>query len=501
MRTAGLLALLFCLFAAPTGSTAWAQGAPSTFAAVEAMAAKLAAEPYKPPASIEGDMRRLTYDQYRALRAKPDTALWRDSKSLFRAEFFPAGFIYEHPVQIFLVENGVARPLPVSPNDLDFADTGLKQPPQRIELAGFRLLHPLNQPSKFDEIASFLGASYFRTIGRGQIYGASARGLAIDTGIGGKPEEFPLFRAFWLVKPADDGMNMTVWALLDSPGAAGAFSFTIRPGRRTTIDTMSVFYLRNDVAVLGIAPLTSMFFAGKATPARDDYRPEIHDSDGLYLSTGKGERIWRPLDNPGALAVSSFQDNNPRGYGLMQRERDFERYQDTGAGLHVRPSLWVEPVGDWGDGEVRLVEIPTQAETNDNVVAFWVSRWPARKGERKEYAYRLYALSDEAALAPAGRTVATRVGAVPGQPKQRRMVVEFAGGELASLEPEQPVTSDVALTNAKVQRTYVEALPWKRGWRLFIDFEPDGKKPVDLRAVLQLRGQTLTETWTGVFRP
>jgi glucans biosynthesis protein len=294
---------------------------------------------------------------------------------------------------------------------------------------------------------------------------------------------------------------MTVWALLDSPGAAGAFAFTIRPGSRTVIDTKCVLFLRNDVSLLGIAPLTSMFFAGKTAPARDDYRPEIHDSDGLYLSTGKGERIWRPLDNPAALAVSSFQDSNPRGFGLLQRERDFDRYQDSAANLQVRPSLWVEPVGDWGDGEVRLLEIPTQSETNDNIAAFWVSRWPARKGERKEYAYRLSALSDEAALAPAGRVAATRAGTVPYAPKQRRIVVEFVGGDLPSLEPEQPVTPDVVVTNAKITRTYVEALPWKRTWRLFIDFEPDGKKPVDLRAILQLRGTPLTETWISTYRP
>lgn len=464
------------------------------------MAEKLASQPYSEPPSIEGDMRRLGYDQYRALRARPDAALWSEGKSLFRVEFFPAGFIYEKPVEIFVVDGGNAAPIALSADQFDFSDTGLKTLPQSLTPAGFRLRHPLNRPDKFDEVISFLGASYFRPIGRGQVYGASARGLAIDTAMG-KPEEFPSFRSFWLVKPDEGATEMTVWALLDSPGATGAFSFTIRPGARTVVDTRCVLFMRNDLSLLGIAPLTSMFFTGKAAPARDDYRPEIHDSDGLHLATGKGERIWRPLDNPGALAVSSFQDSNPRGFGLMQRERDFDRYQDTGAGLQARPSLWVEPNGDWGDGEVRLVEIPTQAETNDNIVAFWVSRWPARKGERKEYAYRLYALSDEAALSPAGRTVATRAGAVPGQSKQRRMVVEFAGGELASLEPEQPVTSDVGLANAKLKRTYVEALPWKRGWRLFIDFEPDGKKPVDLRAVLQLRGQPLTETWTAVFRP
>jgi glucans biosynthesis protein len=507
MRAAAHLAFLapfgflVGLFLASAGPGARAQDTPpATFAGVEAMAAKLATQPYSQPPSIEGDMRRLGYDQYRALRPRPNTELLREGKALFGAGFFPAGFIYEQPVQIFVVDGETATPVTIAPHQFDFSDTGLKEPPQTLVPAGFRLTHPLNRADKFDEVISFLGASYFRPVGRSQTYGATARGLAIDTGVG-KPEEFPTFRAFWLVKPAEDAAFMTVWALLDSPGATGAYSFTIHPGARTVIDAKCVLFMRNDVSLLGIAPLTSMFFSGKAAPARDDYRPEIHDSDGLYLLTGNGERIWRPIENPAALAVSSFKDKDPRGFGLMQRERDFDRYQDTTANLHARPSLWVEPVGDWGEGEVRLIEIPTQAETNDNIVAFWVSRWPARKGERKEYVYRLSALSDEPALSPAGRVTATRTAAVPNQPRQRRMVVEFAGGELTSLEAQQPVTSDVALANAKLKRSYVEALPWKRSWRLFIDFEPEGKKPVDLRATLKYRGATLTETWTGVFRP
>ncbi|MGD9880211.1 MAG: glucan biosynthesis protein [Reyranella sp.] len=474
---------------------------PSSFEGVEKMAAKLAAEPYKEPASIEGDMRRLDYDRYRALRARPGRALWQDVESPFRVEFFPAGFIYEKPVQIVMVDGDKVTPLAIGPDQFDFSDTGLKEPPRKLELAGFRLLHPLNRADKFDEVAAFLGASYFRAIGRGQVYGSSARGLAIDTGIGGKPEEFPLFRIFWLLKPAPDAKELTVWALLDSPGAAGAFSFTIRPGARTVIETRSILYMRNDVQVLGIAPLTSMYFSGKAQPTRDDYRPEIHDADGLYLSTGKDERIWRPLSNPGALAVSAYQDRNPKGFGLMQRERNFDRYQDTGTQLEARPSLWVEPMGDWGDGEVRLVEIPSQAETNDNIAAFWVARQPARKGDRRDYAYRLTSLTDDTALSPAGRVVATRTGLVPSAPKQRRMVIEFAGGRLGALGPQQPLASDVALTNAKVSRTYVEALPWKRSWRLFIDFEPEGKNPVDIRAALTLQGARLTETWTNQYRP
>src|SRR6185437_10534788 len=218
---------------------------------------------------------------------------------------------------------------------------------------------------------------------------------------------------------ADEAQKMTVWALLDSPGATGAFAFVIEPGMRTVVETQAVLFARRDIGLLGVAPLTSMFFAGKMSPPRDDYRPEIHDSDGLYLATGKGERIWRPLDNP-------------RGFGLMQRERSFEQYQDSAAKLQDRPSLWVEPIGDWGDGEVRLVEIPSKAETNDNVVAFWVPRWSNKQGSRMEYGYRLSALIDDEALSPQARVVATRGGAVPNNDKARRIVAEFAGGELST---------------------------------------------------------------------
>jgi glucans biosynthesis protein len=491
-----LALLVLSLLAAP----ALAQTAAFDFAAVEEQARKLASEPYREVPSIGGEMKKLGYDQYRALRSKPEAALWRDGKGLFRVEFFPAGFIYDKPVSIGIVDNGNVTPVTVGSGQLDWSDTGLKEPPKELALAGFKITHPLNQASKLDEVVSFLGASYFRPIGRGQVYGASARGLAIDTATD-KPEEFPLFRAFWLVKPADDATELTVWALLDSPSAAGAYAFTIRPGARTVVETRAVLFVRRDVALLGIAPLTSMFLAGKASPPRDDYRPEIHDSDGLLLLTGNGERIWRPLANPSALGVSSFADTNPRGFGLMQRERSFAHYQDTSTHLELRPSLWVEPIGDWGDGEVRLVEIPTPAETNDNIAAFWASRWPAKQGSRLEYAYRLSALTDDAALSPLGRVVATRTGAIPYDSKGRRIVVEFAGGELAGLHPEQPVQARVSLSSGKLKRSYVEALPSQRSWRVIIDFEPEGKKPVDMRAVLELRGAPLTETFSSIHRP
>jgi periplasmic glucans biosynthesis protein len=487
--------------------TPWAAAAQDgavSFATVEQMASKLAAAPYKEPPSIGGDMKKLDYDHYRAIRAHKNTALWRESKSLFQVEFFPAGFIYDKPVAMSIVDNDRATPVTVHPEEFDFSDSGLKELPRDVAPAGFKVTFPINRPDKFDEVVAFLGASYFRAIGRGQVYGSSARGLAIDTATE-RPEEFPIFRAFWLVKPADDAQEMTVWALLDSPGAAGAFAFVIRPGPRTVVETSAVVFARHDLAVPGIAPLTSMYFAGKASPPRDDYRPEIHDADGLYIVTGHGERIWRPLGNPSALAISTFSDQNPKGFGLLQRERAFEQYQDTAANLQTRPSLWVEPIGDWGDGEVRLIEIPSKSETNDNVVAFWKPRWPIKQGNRFECRYRLSALTDEDRMLPLGRVVATRTGSVPYAPKQRRFVVEFASGELSTLAGEQPVAANVALTSGKLVRTYVEPLPMqeksKGAWRMVIDVEPDAAKPADLRAALQLRGVTLTETFVTTIRP
>lgn len=500
MLSSRLLAPFLALLLITTEGIAVAQPSSFDFASVEDQARRLASEPYRDAPSVQGEMRKLGYDAYRALRAKPNSALWRDTNGLFRVEFFPAGFIYEKPVSIGIVENGNVTPVIAGSGQFDFSDTGLKEPPKDVELAGFKVTHPLNRPDKFDEVISFLGASYFRPIGRGQGYGSSGRGLAVDTATS-RPEEFPTFRSFWLVKPADDSTELTVWALLDSPAAAGAFAFVIRPGARTIVETKAVLFIRHEVSVLGIAPLTSMFFTGKTSPPRDDYRPEVHDADGLFIVTSKGERIWRPLANPSALSISSFVDTNPRGFGLLQRERAFAQYQDTGARLEARPSLWVEPQGDWGDGEVRLIEIPTQAETNDNIAAFWVSRWPAKKGTRLEYSYRVSALADEAALSPLARVVATRTAAIPNNNKARRLAVEFAGGDLATLRPEQPVEADVFLASGKLLRTFVEALPSENSWRVFIDFEPEGKKPVDMRAVLALRGAPLTETFTTVHRP
>lgn len=460
-----------------------------------------ATQPYTKEAPVP-DTARLGYDAYRGIRFRPDSILWRDAGS-FHVEFFPTGFLYQTPVKIYVIRRtataaaaGAAMALSPSPEMFDF---GTAPPPARVGFAGFKITNPLNG-QKFDETVSFLGASYFRPIAKDQAYGASARGLAVDTAQP-RSEEFPEFREFWLVEPAPGDTSMTLYALLESPGASGAYAFTVTPGARTTVDVDARLFMRHGVSLLGIAPLTSMFLSGKSGPWRDDFRPEVHDSDGLALLTGEGERIWRPLRNPGALQVSSFIDNNPRGFGLQQRERRFEPYQDGVARYERRPSLWVEPKGDWGEGEVRLVEIPTPSEYHDNIVAFWVSRWPVEKGAALEYRYRLSALSDEGALGPEARVAATRQAPVDGNRKARRLVVEFEGDTLARMPAQRLVESNVEVKGGKLLRTEIDRTPDSTNRRLFIDVEPENRQATEIRAYLTVDGQRLSETFSIQLRP
>lgn len=486
-----LLALLIVYFGAV--SAAQAQ---EFFDTLIGRAKESATQAYAKEAPV-AETANLGYDTYRSIRFHPDSVLWRDGGSGFHVEFFPTGFIYQTPVKLNVIpRKGAATALQASSDMFDF---GTAQPPAKVGFAGFKITHPL-QNQKFDEIVSFLGASYFRPIGRGQAYGSSARGLAIDTAQP-RAEEFPEFREFWLVEPAPGDKSLKIYARLESPGASGAYAFTVTPGARTTVDVDVRLFPRHHVSVLGVAPLTSMFLSGKSGPWRDDFRPEVHDSDGLALLTGKGERIWRPLSNPGTLQASSFVDDNPRGFGLQQRERRFDRYQDGVAQYQTRPSLWVEPKGDWGEGEVRLVEIPTPSEYHDNIVAFWVSRWPVEKGKPLEYRYRLSALSDEPALSPEARVVATRRAPIDGNNKARRLVVEFEGDTLTKLPQQRLIESNVEVNGGKLLRAEIDRTPGSTNRRLFIDVEPESRKTADIRAFLTADGKRLSETFTIQLRP
>jgi len=462
----------------------------------------LAAKPYAPkPSSVPEALLKLTYDQFRDIRFKPAESLWRRERLPFELQFFHPGFNFDQTVQVNILHGKGIDTVPFSPALFDYGMNRVPSVRSTMGFAGFRILYPLNKPG--DELGAFLGASYFRFLCQRAVYGLSARGLAINTGEPGG-EEFPVFRVFWVERPQPDAKAIVIYALLDGPSAAGAFRFLVTPGADTVADVHEVLYCRRNPAILGIAPLTSMFWHGKNTNANyDDFRPEVHDSDGLMIYTGAGEWIWRPLTNPSSARIASFSDENPKAFGLIQRDRQFEDYQDLEAYYHMRPSAWVEPVGRWGRGSVRLVELHGPDETADNIIAFWVPESLPQAGEPIEMSYRLHWFLDQV-HPPAGFAVATRLGRTRTHESElERFVVDFDGAYLSKQGPDpliQPVVTvgpGASLVNSTVQKN-----PFNGTWRVAFAFSPDGSgRPVELRCFLRKPPHVLTETWSYLWQP
>ncbi|MGH6797264.1 MAG: glucan biosynthesis protein, partial [Roseiarcus sp.] len=373
--------------------------------------------------------------------------------------------------------------------------------------AGFRLHYPLNSPVVFDEVIAFLGASYFRFLGRDQRYGASARALAIQAGT--EEEEFPFFREFWIETPEPDADRATIYGLLDSPSTTGAYRFDLYPGVDTTIEVSTTLFPRKANVKFGLAPLSSMFFLGENDHRfNDDFRPELHDSDGLLIHSGTGEWIWRPLRNPVRPEVSSFFDRDIKGFGLLQRDRDFDHYQDLDLAYEMRPSYFVEPRDSWGEGHVDLVELPTEHETNDNIVASFAPKESPEPNKPFSYGYRLVASLNLTRLSPNGRalntyqTTAAALGSPePVTPGTRRFIIDFVGGDLPYFLPDPQLVEVVPSTSqGKILRSFIVPNPHTKGFRAAIDVQLDAGQSTDLRAFLRAGSRALTETWTYPWR-
>jgi glucans biosynthesis protein len=468
----------------------------------------LAGRDWQPPNSPDPALAALGYDQYRAIRFDPDRALWV-SNSGFQVQFFHPGFLFNEPVRIHEIQSGVAHEVPFDPSRFRF-DPPLDGPPVAAATgyAGFRVHYPINRPGVHDEFLVFLGASYFRMIGAGQAYGVSARGLALDSG-GSGSEEFPVFRQFWLERAQPQDTRLRLMALLDSPSVTGAFAFEIEPGDPTSMVVDARLFARRDLVRPGIAPLTSMFKHGDTGPVLvDDFRPRVHDSDGLLVRSSRGEEQWRPLSNRARVRLSGFEDDAaPVGFGLMQRRREFEDFLDLEARYDLRPGKWIEPLeGDWGAGRVELIEIPTADETFDNIVAFWVPAAPILAGESRRYRYRLSTVDRAASPSGLARVKATHTGraGIPGQASwqdraQRRFVIEFDGKALAEAE-------DVALSaetrGGRLVESRLERLPDRRALRAVIALAPaENGDRSDLRVFLHDDERVLSEVWTYVWYP
>jgi len=483
------------------------------YAALKGHARALARRPYQPPdRTLPLSLSRLDYDGHQALRFRPERALWGATPNHFRIQFFHRSSLFKERVRLYEVQNGSAREIAYQPSMFDFRKNGInpRSMPKDLGFAGFRLHFHTNWDP---DVAAFLGASYFRAVGTDtRQYGLSARGLAIDTALD-HGEEFPSFTHFWLERPEQNSGRLVIYALLDSKSVAGAYRFEVAPGPTTIMDVDAALYPRSAIERLGIAPLTSMYQHGENDRLRaNDWRPEIHDSDGLSLFTGAGEWIWRPLVNPSGVRVNSYFDQNPRGFGLLQRDRDFDHYQDDGAHYHLRPSLWVEPktdaIGGWGKGAVHLVELPAPDETYDNIVAYWNPAEKPQVGKELLFSYRLHWGTRVPFGSPLGRVVATRtgLGGVVGQKRKYfswRFAVDFAGGELATLPKNAEVEPVITASRGEIEITSARPQKEINGYRAMFDLKPvdASTEPIDLRLYLRLNGQPLTETWLYQWTP
>lgn len=480
-------------------------GEPFSF---ERLSARMqAAAAVDPPAAepVQGFLADLTYEGYKDIAFRPDHARWQGAGQDFRVQAFHLGWLFDQPVHIFEVVDGTARPMVFSTADFEYRGDLAARVPTDTPMpgvAGFRLHTPLNRADVFDELVAFLGASYFRALGRGTVYGLSARGLAVNTAMSGA-EEFPRFSDFWLERPADGAGSATICAALESPSVTGAYRFAVTPGEATTMEVTARLFLRRDIEQLGVAPLTSMFLFGGADPDEtDDFREAVHDSEYLVVNTPDGETQLRALNNPPRLGTSYLGMPSPLSFGLIQRSRDFRDYLDAEAHYERRPSLIVEPIGDWGQGTVRLIEIPSDFEGNDNIVAYWVPEAPARAGDALEFRYRLsWGLeppgsgSDDRARVLRTRAGIAGVAGAEADPDSRKFVIDFSGGLLGDDLDPSDVQPEATAQNGEIVETVFSRIDGTDTWRLVLEARGEAGTVIELRAWVSGFGRVLTETW------
>ena len=479
---------------------------PFDFERLKTAAREMAMKPYDATPVHDAELlHAIDFDAHQKIRFRSERSLWADGKGPYAIQFFHLGRWFKRPVKIYLVEGGQAREVYYSSDYFSFGDPTLaKRLPANLGFAGFRVMHKEGEP----DWLSFLGASYFRSAGELNQYGLSARSIAIDTGLMDR-EEFPRFTRFWLEPSSKDPAALVIYALLDGPSITGAYRIEASKDQGVVMTVRAELFARTDIERMGIAPLTSMFWYDTHNRhVATDWRPEIHDSDGLAIWSGTGERIWRPLNNAPSVQTNTFYDKDPKGFGLLQRDRNFTNYEDDGVFYDRRPSVWVEPLGPWGEGGVQLIEIPTNDEIYDNIVAYWLPQKPVTAGSEWSFQYRLYWLADEpSSLPPVARVVATRTGhggvagQIPRPKEKRKFVIDFAGGQLEGLAKQAPVQAMTTTSRGTIEDVFVFQVVTTKKWRVRFDLKVDGHEPVDLRCFLQLGDQALTETWLYQYLP
>ena len=488
---------------------------------VAKLAEERASKPFRSPRGDLPDVLKqdqLDYDKYREILFRHENALWAADNLPFRVEFFHPGYLYQEPIHVTEFTLTHSQPVRFVQEFFDYRSLKIaKKIPANTGYAGFRLLNELNEREKYDEVGAFLGASYFRLLGKGQRYGQSARGLAIDSGETDRGEEFPIFTDWWLGKPARNDERVRLYAILDSVSCTAAFSFTIQPGETTVADIETVVYLRETKTVqaadpkripiktLGMAPLTSMFWFGENSERKfDDYRPEVHDSDGLLMRMDNGEVLWRPLNNASMMRHQKFATKGIRGFGLLQRDRDYKTYHDIFNHYHMVPSVWIEPRGSWGEGDIHLVELSTGYEGLDNIVAFFDPKEKPKPMQPFRYGYTMFWTRETDRKLSENNVIATRIGADGRDKSRREICVDFKGTKLDSFtEADPPKVVSSCSENGVITESQLFRNPFDRTWRVILKLQPkpDNKDTIDIRCTLKKGDETVSETWTYLWSP
>jgi len=507
-----------------------------TFDKVQATALQLTRTPYVPlPNILPAQLKKLTPAQELGIFWNDKYRLWRKNGLPFQVDFYSPSNEGPTSPKINLVNNRGARPLVYSPSFFNYQVPINPPLPPQLGYAGFYVRYPINKADSLDGFFSVLGASYFRVIAKDQVYGLSARGLAVNAGLEGKPEEFPEFKEWWLHQPDPNATELVLDALLESASVTGAYEFKLRPGSVTSVDIHAVLFFRRKVDWLGIAPFSSMYLYGENAPNHfGNFHPEIHDSDGLLLHTGKDHWLWRPLEQAAFFQSYNFKDENPKGFGLLQRDRDFQHYQDLNLKYNVRPSAWVTPHGNWGKGSVVLAQLPSDNPNTDNVVVYWHPDQPPKGGDRMDLDYTIDYYMNDAARPPLAYARETRVinpapppvpqtanapnavkqsAGPPSQPPIQapgtatpvQFLVDFAGNGIEQMPADKPPYLDLHFDppDTRLRESSLEKVDYDNSWRATFTFFPSKPHvPTELHCRLmqaaqpQSNAKPLSEEWT-----
>ncbi len=462
------------------------------------LARQLAAKPFVPPQTdLPDPLSNLTYEQYIGIKSL-QPPIWSADGRGIAVEPLHRGFLFNNAVDLFVVEDGAVRRIGYNPSQFEYGRLNVPASIGDIGFSGFRLIAMPGEGKPFD-FAILQGATFFRALARGQNYGAIARALTLKPAEA-KGEEFPIFRAFWLERPGVGSNAITIHGLIDSESTAGAIRMTFRPGDMTIVDVETSLFPRVNLEHVGLGGIGSTYFYGPNDRRNaEDIRPAVYESSGLQMLNGQGEWLWRPLHNPETLQISAFVDSSPRGFGLLQRERSYAAFQDDDQRFERRPSLWIEPLGDWGQGSVQLLEIPTEAEINDNILAYWRPKAAMTAGSEVAFAYRQYWGWNSPERPPLATVAATRVGRGSGG-RRRRFTVDFSGDMLGDNSPGD-LRSVLTVGPGAFHNLKLWPYPERKTVRVAFELDPGNENACEMRLILEAGGKPISETWLYRWTP